>query len=178
MLHQDTKKEMVVNFSIFSDILQISGEMVDSVESLVAICAYSGKLWSYGLRLQLRQFSWDDSFKEYSKNSALSRLLRLRWFEGGQDGFIEDILQSSLSQSRALHVLDCFEFLRQLLPQLVADGLLLILRQLLHCGSIVSQVNLSPHQKERSLLTVMSDLWHPLNRRMKWTWEEMISLIS
>lgn len=69
---------------------------------------------------------------------------------------------SHLRQGRALDVLHCLQVPGQLLGRLRGDGLLFVLGQLLHRGGVIAQVDLSAHQQERGLGTVVSDLRNPL----------------
>ena len=67
-----------------------------------------------------------------------------------------------LCQRRTLDVFDGAQFAGQFLAVLERDGPLLVLGQLLVGGRVVSQVDLGADQQERRLLTVVSDLRHPL----------------
>lgn len=95
------------------------------------------------------------------QKNAFLLLLVGRRFQCCDNGFIEDILKSSLSQCRALYVLDGVEVLRQVLTLLRGDRLLALLRQLLNHSGIIAQIYLSTNDEAGNTGTVVPDFGKP-----------------
>jgi len=100
--------------------------------------------------------------KKFLQDRALLLLYRLWGFKGSENGFVEDILEPFLCQSRAFDVLHSSKFPCKLLSILYGDGLLFDLGKLFKSGSVVSQINLCANEKERRLGTMMRDFRNPL----------------
>lgn len=75
---------------------------------------------------------------------------------------IKDVLQSLLSQSRTLHVLDSAKFPSEPFTLLRRNRPLLLPLQLLHHLGIVSQIYLRAHDKAWHPRAVMMNLREPL----------------
>jgi hypothetical protein len=77
-----------------------------------------------------------------SQNDTLLLARLRRRLQSRHDRLVEDILQLVLRQRRALHVLDCSEFLRHALAVFLPNGLHLRLRQLLAHLRVVAEIGL------------------------------------
>lgn len=80
-----------------------------------------------------------------SEESAPAPLVGLWRFECGEDGLVEDVLQTLLRQRRTFHEFHGLELLGQLLPVFQSDGPLTVFGQFLHDADFVPQIDLSSH---------------------------------
>lgn len=97
----------------------------------------------------------------YLQNVASSLFVDLGRRESGHDGLVEHVLQALLGKCRALDILDRLELFGQLFALFDANGLQLVLGQLLQRRRVLSQIDLGAHQQERRLLTVVQYFGHP-----------------
>jgi len=95
------------------------------------------------------------------KKSAFALLSGFWGFESGENGFVENILQSSLSQSRAFHEFHCFQLLGEFFSMFKSDRLLAIFGELLDDTRLIAQINLSSDDQEWRFWAVVSDFWNP-----------------
>ena len=76
---------------------------------------------------------------------------------------------TNLCESRALHKFHSSQFLCQFFACLKRDGLLSVFGELFQRCWVVTQIYLCPNKQEGRLLTVMCDLWHPLQQNIHFT---------
>lgn len=99
---------------------------------------------------------------ELQNLASLFPLNNFPWAKNSSYCFIENLLQSFLSQCRAFWVLHCSDFFRHLQTECCCDRLHFLLLQFFDCFFIITKIQLCADQNYRSLWTMMADFRVPL----------------
>ena len=112
---------------------------------------------------------WGKQIKNNLQEEATRALLLLallalgsRGRDHSANGLIEDGLETSLGEGRALHVLDGANLLDHLETLLVGDGALLLASKLLASGGIITKIDLGADEDDGGVGAVVGHLGVPL----------------
>ena len=84
------------------------------------------------------------------------------WVVGSPDGFVENALQVTLSQGRALKILAGLDFLGASQRLLIRNRFHSLRAQRVKCCSVFTQIELGAHQDDRDIRGVVVDFGVPL----------------